>query len=97
MYFVSYYMKPQISLDEYKAVLEQTILNYLDQALDAGKLSPEKIKEIIIFADDQLMKVNSIDDFFTVVEKIKGHFPELKKPIETAVNTFEEHKKYKIA
>ena len=79
-------MNPQISLNDYKAIVESTILDYLDQALEEQMISSERTEEIVSFAKDTLEKV----------EKIKERYPALKQPIESEIKAYEELEEHKI-
>jgi hypothetical protein len=90
-------MNPPIRIGEYKAVLEDTVINFIADKLQEQKITLLRAQEITSFFKENIEKPTTVEEISLLIEKTKNQFPELKPIIEEAISTFEEHKKYKIS
>lgn len=90
-------MIPSVRLSEYRAVLEDAVLEFTADELEAERITLPRSQEITHFMSENIEKPATNEELFALIEKLKGQFPELKEPIGKAISEFELHKKYSIA
>lgn len=90
-------MISSVRFSEYRAVVEDTVLEFAADELAAERITLSRSQEITHFMSENIEKPTSHEELSALIEKLNEQFPELKEPIEKAINEFELHKKYTIA
>lgn len=86
-----------IRLGEYRAVLEDAVLEFVADTLEAERITLQRSQEITHFMSENIEKPTTHEELSVLIDKLKEQFPELKERVEQAINEFELHKKYTVA
>lgn len=90
-------MTSGLKISEYKAVLQNAVLDFFEQEIESGSITPQRIQEISRYIAEYVLKKETVEDMILAVKQLKEKFSELVKPIETALAVYEERQRYKIA
>ncbi len=86
-----------IRLSEYRAVLEDTVLEFAADELAAERITLPRAQEITHFMSENIEVPTTHEELSALIGKLKEHFPELKETIEKEISEFELQEKYIIA
>lgn len=85
-----------IRLSEYRAVLEDAVLEFVADEMEAERITLERSQEITHFMSENIELPTTHEEFSALIDKLKQHFPELKEQIEREISEFELEEKYRI-
>jgi hypothetical protein len=90
-------MIDSIRLSEYRAVLEDAVLEFVADELESERITFARAQEMTHFMAENIEKPTTHEELSALIDKLKENFPELKETIEKEISEFELHKKYTIA
>lgn len=90
-------MIASIRFSEYRAVLEDAVLEFVADQLEAERITLARSQEITHFMVENIETPTTHEELSALIDKLKEQFPELKETVEKAISEFELHKKYTIA
>lgn len=86
-----------IRLSEYRAVLEDAVLEFVADMLEAERMALARSQEITHYMAENIELPDTHEELSALIDKLKEQFPELKETIEKEISEFELHEKYRIA
>lgn len=89
-------MSTSLQLYKYKALLENSILNFIEQALESNSITPEKIQEIARYVKENIISKESIEEIEYSLIKFKELFPDCRNFIDKSIDNYLQQQKYKI-